>query len=78
MLINKITDGFVIQVFDTETGKFVSQTFTCADGCNYEDQAGNTVESSLLEVDGKEVYLPFDMKQPEDMPEDKDTVELEG
>lgn len=64
MLINKITTGFVIQTFDTEQKKFVSQNFTAGSECDYEDQTGNAVESELLEVEGDEVYLPFDMVQP--------------
>lgn len=31
MKINKITTGFVIQTFDTELGKFVSQEFIAGD-----------------------------------------------
>lgn len=64
MLINKITTGFVIQTFDTEQKKFVSQNFTAGSECDYEDQTGTPVESELLEVNGDEVYLPFDMVQP--------------
>jgi hypothetical protein len=65
MLINKITTGFVVQVFDTEKGRFVRQEFTAGDQCDYEDKDGEPVDRKLLETDGKEAYLPFDMVQPE-------------
>jgi len=65
MLVKKITTGFVIQTFDTELGKFVNQDFIAGDGCDYEDMYGETVDSDLLEVDGEEAYLPFNMQQPE-------------
>jgi hypothetical protein len=65
MLVKKITEGFVVQVFDTELGQFVSQEFIAGTQCDYEDQEGNPVESALLEVDGKELYLPYNMEQPD-------------
>ena len=61
MLIRKITSGYVVQMFDTKLGKFIDQQFVAGDECVYEDEGGDTVDSNLLEVDGKEVYLPFDM-----------------
>ena len=64
MIVNKITTGFVIQTFDTESKRFTSQNFVAGD-CVYEDADGEPVESKLLEVDSKEVYLPFDMAQPD-------------
>ena len=64
MLVNKVTAGFVVQVFDTELGRFVSQEFVAGDQTDYEDKDGNAVESKVLEVDGMQAYLPFDMVQP--------------
>ena len=64
MLVNKITDGFVIQTFDTELGRFVSQEFKAGDGSDYETVDGTVVENEALNVNGKEAYLPFDMVQP--------------
>ena len=58
MLVNKITVGFVTQVFDTELKRFVSQEFTAGDDVAYEDGKGDAVDS----VDN---YLPFHMVQPE-------------
>ena len=65
MLVNRVTVGFVIQVFDTDTGRFVSQEFVAGDQCEYEDKDGVPVCSEALEVDGKAAYLPFDMVQPQ-------------
>jgi len=64
MLVNKITSGFVIQVFDTELQRFISQEFVAGEDCQYEDEDGVSVSSEVLEVDGEEAYLPFDMVQP--------------
>ena len=65
MLVNKVTVGFVIQVYDTELKRFVSQQFVAGDQCEYEDKDGVPVCSEALEVDGKAAYLPFDMVQPQ-------------
>ena len=67
MIISKITTGFVVQIFDTDIGQFVSQMFVAGDECSYENACptdGKPVDSNLLEVDGKEAYLPFEMVQP--------------
>jgi len=66
MIIHKITTGYVVQCFDTKTKKFVSQEFVAGDDCSYENACGEVVEPELLEVDGQEVYLPYDMLQPQD------------
>lgn len=57
MIVNKITTGFVIQKFDTETNKFISQEFVSGDEVDFEDEQGNYVDSF-------DEYLPFDMEQP--------------
>jgi hypothetical protein len=64
MLVNKITAGFVVQVFDTERKRFVSQAFVAGDDCQYEDKDGDPVDGKALDADGKEASLPFDMVQP--------------
>ena len=61
MIIKKITSGFVIQDFDTDTGKFVRQEFVASDDCQYEDEKGNEIEGDPL----KEIHFPFDMVQPQ-------------
>ncbi len=65
MLINKVTSGFVVQVFDTDKRCFVSQNFVNGE-CAYEDRRGNPVDPNLLVLDGEEATLPFDMVQPDD------------
>ena len=65
MLINKVTTGFVVQVFDTDKGRFVSQNFIAGE-CAYEDRRGKPVAPSLLLVAGEDATLPFEMVQPED------------
>ncbi len=58
MIINKVTIGFVVQSFDTDTQSWVSQKFVAGDEVNYEDECGGPSD----EVVGP--YLPFDMVQP--------------
>lgn len=66
MKIKKVTTGFVIQTYDTELKKFVSQEFVAGHECDYEDEKGNSVEFELLNNEnGDETYLSFEMKQPE-------------
>ena len=60
MIVNKITTGFVIQKFDTETRQFVSQEFIAGDQVDDEDEYGEPVESF-------DEYLPFEMKQPSEL-----------
>lgn len=59
MQLQKITIGYVVQVYDTELGRYVSQEFVAGDQVMVEDMEGNP-------VDGDEIpdYLPFDMLQP--------------
>ena len=66
MLINKVTTGFVVQVFDTDKRCFVSQSFVAGE-CAYEDRHGEPVEPSLLVVNGEEAALAFEMVQPDDL-----------
>jgi len=72
MKINKITTGFVIQTFDTETKKYTAQEFVAGDHVEYETLDGSSidpVEVGMQTVEGLEPYLPFDMVQPQDMVE---------
>ena len=65
MFIKKITHGFVIQIFDTETRKYVSQEFIAGEVC-YENVLGESVDGELMTniTDGREPYLPMEMVQP--------------
>lgn len=65
MIIQKITQGYVIQTYDTKTKRWIRQEFTADGHCNYEDDMGNTVDASSMMKQGEpEPYLPFDMVQP--------------
>tara|TARA_Y100000310_G_scaffold337739_1_gene425579 strand:+ start:481 stop:690 length:210 start_codon:yes stop_codon:yes gene_type:complete len=66
MIVNKCTIGYVTQRFDTEKKEWLSQDFIAGDECTYEDEQGADVEPEVMHVDGKEPYLPFLMKQPEE------------
>lgn len=64
-LLKKIKHGFVVQIFDTDKQAFISQKFVAGD-CEYEPDDGATAESSnFFNFYKNEVYLPFEMKQPE-------------
>ena len=66
MLIDKITVGFVIQTFDTDTRKYTNQEFIAGDDVQYEKD-GIPVDAKLMkDGDGIEPYLPFNMEQPND------------
>lgn len=68
MKINKITTGFVVQTFDTDSGKFTEQNFTAGDETTWNDHFGNQLErnSELIVSHGwlDEPYLDFEMVQP--------------
>lgn len=44
MKINKITRGFVVQTYDTDTGRCIGQEFVAGDQVEYEDEIGLPVE----------------------------------
>ena len=48
MIIRKITEGYVIQTYDTELGRFVSQEFVAGAHCEYEDVNGERVGSAEM------------------------------
>jgi hypothetical protein len=65
MLIEKVTHGYVVQRFDTETGQLVSQNFKASCDCDYEDTNGNPLdEGEDLDI-ALNLYHPFDMIQPD-------------
>jgi hypothetical protein len=71
MIVNKISVGYVLQKFDTNTGKFVAQEFVSANEVSYEDENGNGITGWGVDVQSlmpePEPYLPFYMVQPDDM-----------
>ena len=66
-IVKKITVGFVIQEYDTETGKFVSQEFMAGDQVDWEDEDGNAIPK-------EDAYLSFEMVQPEDIESVEDII----
>jgi len=66
-MINKITNGFVVQRFDEETNKLIDQEFFACDDVDWEDGDGTPVEPR------EDLYHPFGMLQADD----KDEVERE-
>ena len=63
MKISKITQGYVLQTYDTETGKCESQEFIAGDECEYE--VAETGEH--FDVDDSETeleYQSYEMEQP--------------
>lgn len=66
MKIEKITSGFVFQTYDTESGKWISQTFV-SDGneSKYINSLGNLVCTRITnQIKEKGSCLPFNMIQP--------------
>lgn len=69
MIVKKITTGFVIQNYDTDTERFVSQEFVAGDQVDWEDEDGQSLnpEEFVVKGDGTFPYLPFDMVLPPDV-----------
>jgi len=60
MKIQKITPGFVVQTYDTKTGRCVEQSFVGGDDATYENENGDAVDWREEE----NACQPFDMVQP--------------
>jgi hypothetical protein len=60
MKINKITTGFVVQTYDTETGRCIDQSFIAGDQVDYEDENGDPVDWR----EAPDAYQPLEMVQP--------------
>jgi hypothetical protein len=69
MRIKKVTEGYVIQVFNTETQRYESQEFVpCGLRAYYDaDTLASADLSGMQLADGTEPYLPFDMVQPKNI-----------
>ncbi|MCX6967651.1 MAG: hypothetical protein NTZ46_07695 [Verrucomicrobia bacterium] len=63
MLIHKITEGHVVQIFDTQLGRFISQAFVASGRCAYEDESGRPVDPKVM--GDPEPYSPYDMAPPQ-------------
>lgn len=64
MKVYKVTDGYVVQVFDTDTKKWVDQEFVCGDDVQLQDERRNPIDADTQEIMADQ-YLPFTMIQPE-------------
>jgi hypothetical protein len=67
MRINKITTGLVIQTWDTDAKKWISQEFVAGDRVDYEKADGTPVDADDIWPDMAEPYLPFEMTPPEEV-----------
>lgn len=68
MIVRKITTGFVVQQFDADTGRCLSQEFVAGDQVEWEKLNGNPIEDGDFGVDLDALYWPLEMKQPEELP----------
>jgi len=66
MIVRKVTTGFVVQEFDSETGRCISQTFVAGDKVDWEDRQGNSISDGDFGIDLEGLYHPMEMKQPEE------------
>jgi hypothetical protein len=66
MIVRKITSGFVVQEFDSETGRCLSQEFIAGDQVECEDRQGNSLSDGDFGIDMEGLYYPLEMKQPEE------------
>ena len=66
MIVRKVTTGFVIQEFDSETGRCVSQEFVAGEQVEWEDRQGNCISDEEFGIDLDGLYHPLEMKQPEE------------
>ena len=60
MRIQKITTGFVVQTYETKTGRCVEQSFVAGDDVAYEDTNGDPVDWR----EDEDACQPLDMVQP--------------
>jgi hypothetical protein len=65
MILNKITIGYVIQSYDTDKRKFVSQEFIASDDTAYETADGDEINQKDFEDRADDATLLIELKQPE-------------
>lgn len=66
MIVRKITTGFVVQEFDGDTGRCVSQEFIAGDQVDWEDRQGNAISDGDFGIDLEGLYHPLKMKPLEE------------
>jgi hypothetical protein len=67
MKIHKIIHGFITQVFDDETQKWISQDFIESGLVEYETEKGETLnetEFAELVMDERQLNLPIELEDP--------------
>ena len=65
MILHKITEGFVIQKYDTVKKSWIGQDFVAGDEVEWEDSTGTPYNALDDEVeDAADDYLSFEMLQP--------------
>jgi hypothetical protein len=66
MIVRKITVGLVVQEFDADTGRCLSQEFVAGSEVRCEDRQGNTVLDGDFGIDLEGLFHPLEMKSPEE------------
>jgi hypothetical protein len=64
MIVKKITTGFVVQQFDADTGRCISQEFVASDQVEFTDPKGDRIEDGQYGIDTEALYWPIELKQP--------------
>jgi hypothetical protein len=65
MILTKTMPGVVVQKFDADTGRCLSQEFVASNQVEFTDQKGNRIEEGMYGIGLEALYFPADMKQPE-------------
>lgn len=69
MIIKKVTNGIVEQLFDSNTKKCISQKFIASDQSEYYDDSDNKIFKGI-----DDLYHPFEMIQSMNMSENEDII----
>ncbi len=64
MLITKITEGYVSQVFDTETKECIEQNFVVSGDVWWVATEQRQNIDNIMVEHAEDFYHPFDMEQP--------------
>jgi hypothetical protein len=64
MILTKTMPGLVVQKFDSETGRCLSQEFVAGNQVEWSDPKGDRIEDGMYGLDLEGCYFPADMKQP--------------
>jgi hypothetical protein len=80
MLIHKTTIGFVTQVYDTDSQRFIRQDFIAGDDVSYETPEGEPIAmppSGVIQDHAYDHHLPLEMKQPDETSAEERLREIE-